>query len=320
MQTAEKKHVIIDTDPGIDDALAFLLALASPEIEVEALTTVAGNCRVEDTTRNALCVLDLVHANTIPVARGVERPLIQTLQFSGSVHGDTGLGYAVLSPPSRKAAPLHAVNMLIEKILAAPGDITLVAIGPLTNVALAIRREPRVAKLVKEVVIMGGAIKVPGNVTPQAEFNIHSDPHAAAVVFHSGMPLTLVPLDVTSQVILTGSDIAKLRKIPSPIARFVADSNQQYLEFHQKVENFDGCLVHDPLALAVAFAPDLVQTQDLYVDVDISGGVSMGCTFADFFPTRSPRPNMKVALEVDSKRFISMLLERVNSLCQQFPD
>ena len=320
MQAAAKKRIIIDTDPGIDDALAFLLALASPEIEVEALTTVVGNCSVDDATRNAICVLDLVHANHIPIARGVERPLIQTLVYSGNVHGDNGLGYAVLPPPSRKATPIHAVDLLIEKITAAPGEITLVTIGPLTNVALAIRHEPRLAMLLKDMVIMGGAIKQPGNVTPNAEFNIHSDPHAAAIVFHSGIPITLVPLDVTSQVILKGSVLEKLRKIPSPIARFVVDSNQQYLEFHQKFENVDGCLVHDPLALAVAFAPDLVQTQDLYVDVDISGGVSMGRTFADFFPARSPKPNMKVALGVDARRFMWLLLERVNSLCLQFPD
>ena len=319
MVAFQRKRIIIDTDPGVDDAHAMLLAMASPELQIEAMTSVAGNASVEQTTNNALAILELLKADHVAVARGMRRPLVQDNHFSTFVHGESGLGGAVLPAPTRHPEHRHAVDFLIDRITASSGEITLVAIGPLTNLALAIRREPDLVNAVKEVIIMGGAIKEPGNVTPQAEFNIHCDPHAAHIVFHSGMPITLVPLDVTSRVAMTRQDVDRISAIPSPIARFFTESSISYLEFYKKYEGMDSCLIHDPLALAIAFAPDLVQTRDLLVDVDISGGVSMGRTFADFSPRRSPHPNMKVALEVDAKRFLDIFLGRIENLCQKNP-
>jgi inosine-uridine nucleoside N-ribohydrolase len=185
------QRILLDTDPGIDDALALLLALASPEIQLEAITTVSGNVHVDLTTRNALALLELAGRMDIPVARGCEGPLLVKNVDAADVHGSNGLGGIELPHPKSQPVVQHAVELIIEKVMDAPGEITLVAIGPLTNIALAFRREPRIAQSVREVVIMGGALRVPGNVTPGAEFNIFCDPHAAHIVFHAGWPIRL---------------------------------------------------------------------------------------------------------------------------------
>jgi len=205
-----QKRIIIDTDPGIDDAFTFLLALASPEIQLEALTTTQGNVTLEKATRNALSILELCNASQIPVAAGSMYPLVQPLRASADVHGTSGIGGAKL--PTPKATPInqHAVDYLIERVLAEPSELGIFPIGPLTNIAMAIRKEPKFAKTVKELVIMGGAIKENGNVTPMAEFNIYVDPHAAHIVFHSGIPITLIPLDVTHKCLFKQEHVDRL--------------------------------------------------------------------------------------------------------------
>jgi len=314
-----KKRIIIDTDPGVDDALTFLLALASPEIQLEALTTVSGNIGIDKTTRNALAVLELAHASHIPVARGCSLPLVSPLHKSGeAVHGTGGIGKAVLPEPKSKPIDQHAVDYLIERILAEPQDAsrTLFTIGPMTNLALAIRKEPRIAQALKELVIMGGAIRSGGNVTPLAEFNIHADPHAAHIVFHSGIPITLIPLDATYKCLLTTADVERLNRIDSPIARFVRDATAVYMDFYKKYEGFDGCALHDPLTLAVILAPELITFEEHHIDVDISGGISMGKTFADFMNVSKKPANMKVALDVRGRDFIELFLERMEKLAK----
>jgi len=320
MDFPSPRRILIDTDPGIDDALAILLALASPEVQVEGLSIVFGNCAVEHGLRNALAVLDLVKAGPIAVAQGMERPLVQPLLLAPETHGDTGLGYARLPDPQREACRQHAVDFIIDTLRSAPGEITLVALAPLTNLAMAIRREPRVVNWVREVIIMGGAIRHQGNTTPLAEFNVYCDPHAAHIVYHSGMPITLVPLDVTYQVVLRPEHVQGLLALPSPVSRFIADATRFYMEFHDAYQKIEGCVINDPLALALAFAPDLVRTQSLYVDVDISGGVCMGKTFADFYRMTGKPANMQVALEVDSERFLALFMERMTQLCRAYPD
>ncbi len=213
------EKIIIDTDPGVDDALTFLLALASPEIRLEALTTTQGNVTLEKATRNALSVLELAHARHIPVASGSVVPLVQPLRASDHVHGESGLGNAQLPKLQAKPVSKHAVDYLIERVLAEPGEISIFAIGPLTNLAMAIRKEPRFVKAVKELVIIGAAILEHGNITPQAEFNIYVDPHAAHIVFHSGMPITLIPLDVTHKCLLMPQHVDRLMQISFPISR-----------------------------------------------------------------------------------------------------
>ena len=310
----EKKRIILDTDPGIDDALAILLALGVPEVELEALTVTFGNCSVDQGVINALSILELAGATDIPVARGADRPLVQPLLLAPETHGNSGLGYAQLPSPKIKPDPTPAVSLLIEKILANPGDITIVAVGPLTNLALAIRTEPGLLAAIKEVYIMGGAIRYDGNTTPQAEFNAYSDPHAAHIVFHSGLPITLVPLDVTYQVIFTSDDLARLQQVDVPLTRFIGEATRFYMEFHNEYQQISGCVINDPLALAITYLPELVDCQQLYVDIDISGGVSMGKTYADFYRLLEKEPNMQVALDVRPREFMEHFLERMEWL------
>jgi purine nucleosidase len=271
------KRLIIDTDPGIDDSLAILLALASPEVKLEALTVVSGNSTAQQGVINALGVLELGRSVENPGSSRSDHPFNPAaVSRDSETHGEVGIGYARLPMPAKKPVQQHAVDLIIDTVLSNPGEITLVAIGPLTNIALAVRREPRIVDAVREVFIMGGAISVGGNTTPLAEYNIYCDPHAAYIVFHSGLPLTLVPLDVTYQAILTRKDVDRLLEIQSPISRFIADATRFYMEFHNEYQKIAGCVINDPLALALTFAPDLVDIEHLFVDVDISGGVSMG--------------------------------------------
>lgn len=314
-------RIIIDTDPGVDDALTFLLALASPEIKLEALTTVQGNVTIEKATRNALSVLKLAHASHIPVSQGCAHPLLKTPHNSGeAVHGFSGLGNSNLPEPTSKTVGQHAIDYLIERMLAEPNEIRLFAIGPLTNIALAIRKEPRIAKAIKELVIMGGAIRSGGNITPLAEFNIHEDPHAAHVVFHSGIPITLIPLDATYKCLLTSDDIERLNRINSPIARFIRDATANYMEFYLKYEGFKGCAMHDPLTLATIIAPELLSFEEHYVDVDISGGISIGKTFADFMKVSKKPANIKVALDVRGRDFVELFVGRMETLSRSISD
>jgi purine nucleosidase len=309
-----QKRILFDTDPGIDDALAILLAIASPELKVEGVSVIHGNCSAEQAATNALAVLELARAGHIPVARGFDLPLVQPPLLAPETHGDNGLGYARLPAPKARPVARHSVDFLIEKILSAPGEITLVCIGPLTNVAVALRKEPRIIQAVKDVILMGGAIRHEGNTTPLAEFNVYVDPHAAQIVYHSGMPMTLVPLDVTYDCILTPKDVERLQEIKSPIPKFIADSTRFYMEFHDEYQKIEGCVINDPLALALTFAPGLCDYEEHYVDVDLSGGVSMGNTYADFYKMTRKPANMKIALGVRARDFIELFLERMEKL------
>jgi purine nucleosidase len=324
MDTMTPTRIIIDTDPGVDDALTILLTLASPEIQLEALTITQGNVTVEKGTRNALTVLELMKASHIPVAKGTSLPMVARpgsaaraggpLLASDLVHGGSGLGEANLPEPRTKPVIQHAIDYLIERFLAEPGEISLFAIGPLTNIALAIRKEPRLVGAVKEMVIMGGAIREGGNITPQAEFNIYCDPHAAHVVFHSGIPITLIPLDVTHKCMLYVEQIKRMKEQESPITRFIADATATYINFTKSKTGIEGCALHDPLTLATVIAPEQFTFEEHYVNVDISSGPSLGCTFADFYHSTGNPPNMKVALDVRGEEFVELFLQRMEAL------
>lgn len=313
------KRIIIDTDPGIDDALTFLLALASPEIKLEALTTTQGNVTLETATRNALAILELAQAGGVPVVAGSVVPLVQPLRASAHVHGQSGVGNAKLPDPKNKPVEQHAVDYLIERVLAEPNELSIFPIGPLTNIAMAIRKEPKFAKAVKELVIMGGAVLEHGNVTPQAEFNIYVDPHAAHIVFHSGIPITLIPLDVTHKCLLKPIHINRLLQVNSPITRFIKSAVETCFA-HSKSYGGEGCAMHDPLTLATVIAPELLTLKELYVEVDHSSGVSIGKTFGDFLGTTNKPANMKVALQVRGDEFIEVFIQRMESLAKSIPE
>jgi inosine-uridine nucleoside N-ribohydrolase len=307
-------RIILDTDPGIDDALALFLALSSPEIQLEAITTVSGNVPVDFTTRNALALLTLLGRTDIPVARGCRYPLLRPYVDAAHVHGDNGIGNIELPPPQSEPVAQHAVDLIIEKVMNAPGEITLVPIGPLTNIALALRHEPRIAERVREVVIMGGAVRVPGNVTPGAEFNIYVDPHAAHAVFHAGWPLRLVSLDATMQVAMTREQIEELAQHGSKVATAIKQMTTFYFDVFAAQYGHDFHM-HDPLCLAAVFQPDLITWQPAYVDVELAGTLTLGQTVAYIHRSDMPGPsNMQVSLGADAGRFMQLFLERVKRL------
>ena len=298
------RKVILDCDPGHDDAIAILLADANPAIELVAITTVAGNQTLDRTTRNALRVCALAGIDDVPVAAGCDRPLLRELVTAAEVHGESGLDGATLPEPDRGPAAAHAVDLIVETVMAAPGEITLVPIGPLTNVALALRREPRIASRVREVVLMGGSF-TRGNRTPAAEFNIFVDPEAAAVVFEAGWPLTMVGLDLTHQARATPEVVARIRAVGTPLTEAVTGLMTFYARAYPSSA---GPAVHDPCAVACVIRPDLLRCRDAFVAVETEGRWTRGMTVTDF-DGRLDRPaNARVATELDVAGFWDLAL------------
>jgi purine nucleosidase len=311
-----QKRIIIDINTSVDGAFALLLALASPEIQLEALTTTQGNVSIEKATWNALSILKLCRVHHIPVAQGSTVPLVQPLRTTTHESGISGFQ---LPEPATVPVPKHAVDYLINCVLGNPQEITLVSLGPLTNIAMAIRKEPRFASSVKELVVVGGAILDHGNITPQAEFNIHVDPYAAHIVFHAGIPTTLIPLDVTRKCLLLQAHVERLMQIGSPLPSFIRDALQVNSEWSFDLE-YPGLALHEPLAFATSIAPALLILKEYYVDVDISGGISMGKTFADILNVTKKPMNMKVAMQVRAEDFMELFLQRVETLARKIQD
>jgi inosine-uridine nucleoside N-ribohydrolase len=305
--------VLVDCDPGQDDALALLLALASPELEVLGVTTVAGNQTLPKVTANAIRVLELAGRGDIPVAAGADRPLARELVTAADAHGESGLDGPELPPARARPVDLHAVDLLAQRVLAADGSVTLVALGPLTNVALLLAERPRAAAALDRVVLMGGAI-AEGNMTAAAEFNVWVDPEAAARVFASGLDVTMVGLDVTNRAVLTRDHAERLRP-QGPVGAAVAAMLDFYGAFYARAYDHGGCPVHDAVAVARVVRPELVRTAPRHVEVDTSSGLCRGRTVVDTRRrTALPEPNAQVAVEVDVPAFVALLLERLGQL------
>jgi purine nucleosidase/pyrimidine-specific ribonucleoside hydrolase len=297
--------ILLDCDPGHDDAIALLLALGSPELELLGVTTVAGNQTLEKTTANAIRVLELAGAD-VPVAAGADRPLVREPYVAAFVHGDTGLDGPDLPPPQGRPVDEHAVDFLAERI----DGTTLVATGPLTNVALLLARHPHARP--GRIVLMGGAI-AEGNVTPAAEFNIWADPEAAARVFASGLDVTMVGLDVTHQALLTDEHARRLRQ-NGRIGGVVADLLDFYSAFHKRVYDFGGSPIHDAVAVAEVIRPELLELQELNVEVDCESTLCRGRTVVDVWKRTARDPNARVAVGIDASGFVELLLERLGRL------
>ncbi len=306
------KRIIIDTDVGVDDAMAILLALRSPELRLEALTSVFGNVDLAQTTRNCLKVLEVAGRTDIPVYRGCAQPLLGDYRGPAPVHGDDGLGNAGLSAPSGQPAAGHAVDFLRSAVTGAPGEITLIAIGPLTNVALALSLEPEMARALAGLVVMGGAVRERGNVTPAAEFNIHQDPEAASIVFAAGAPLVMVGLDVTRHVILNARELERLATRGNPLGEFIGKITPHYHGVHRTMQ-IEGITMHDSCAVAYAIDPTLFQVERLYVGVETRGTLTEGVTVADFRRQLGHPPNATVCLGADRERFVRLYLERLTA-------
>jgi inosine-uridine nucleoside N-ribohydrolase len=304
------KPVIIDCDPGHDDAMALMLAVASPELELVAVTTVAGNQTLDRVTANAIRVLDVVEAYDIPVAAGADRGLIHTADSASDVHGETGLDGPDLPPPSREPDPRHAVELIADKLREQP--LTLIAIGPFTNIALLLATHPALGSRIERIVIMGGAIGI-GNVTPSAEFNVWADPEAAHRVFTSGLDITMVGLDVTHRAMLSAERADALRETGRAGA-VVADLHAFYRQFHQRVYGHSDTPVHDALAVAHVIKPDVITTEPLPVEIDVTQGPCRGRTVVDQLHRTGQENNALVATDVDAPAFIDLLTGRISAL------
>ena len=300
-------RIVLDCDPGHDDAIALLLALASPEVELLGVTTVAGNQTLEKTTANAIRVLEFV-GRDIPVAAGADRPLVRDQVVASNVHGETGLDGPDLPPAQASPLDQHAVDFLAEQIREHDGAITLVPTGPLTNVALLLALHPDARP--ERIVLMGGAI-AEGNVTPAAEFNIWCDPEAAARVFASGIDVTMIGLDVTHEALFTPAHVSRLE---GEVGKMVSELMRFYGEFHRTVYNFDGSPIHDAVAVAHVLRPDLVRTEHLNTEIDVESELCRGRTVVDVWRRSGREPNSHVGVEIDADGFLELLVERLNAL------
>jgi inosine-uridine nucleoside N-ribohydrolase len=301
--------IVIDCDPGHDDAIAILLALASPEVELVGVTTVAGNQTLEKTTRNALVTLEVAGRSDIPVAAGADAPLRRTLRTAAHVHGETGLDGPALPEPKARPAAAHAADFLAELI--EPG-VVLVPTAPLTNVALMLDRHPDVRERLERIVWMGGSI-AEGNVTPAAEFNAFVDPEAAAAVFTSGIPITMIGLDVTHKALFTRTHAERLR-CAGRAGRFVAELSDFFQLFHERSYGFHGAPIHDAMAVAHVIDPTLVATRRANVAVETQSELCDGRTVVDLRGVTGREPNAEVGVDVDVDRFLELLVSRIESL------
>ena len=304
--------IILDCDPGHDDAIALLLALASPEVELLGVTTVHGNQTLEKTTVNALKLLEFVGRTDVRVAAGADRALCREPYVAAYVHGESGLDGPTLPEPTSAPVEQHAIDFIAGTVLAASEPVTLVPTGPLTNIALFLARHPGAAERVARIVLMGGAIGE-GNVTPAAEFNIWADPEAADRVFSSGLDVTMIGLDVTHRAIF-GSGPAEQLRVSGRVGSMVAELLEFYGRFHRETYGWDGSPIHDAIALAHSFRPGIVETVRTGIRVDCDGGLGRGRTNVDLRGRMGWEPNAEVGVEINAEAFIELLLERIASL------
>jgi purine nucleosidase len=306
--------VILDTDPGIDDALAILLLAASPEVSLEAITVTHGNTNIDKCTRNSLQLIELAGIAAVPVARGASEPMVKSLSVAEETHGNGGLGYARLPEPTILLSHDNAVDTIISLIHRYPNEITLLCIGPMTNIALAILKDPSIVALVKRVISMGGAFHFPGNATPDAEYNVFCDPESYDIILRAGFDLTIVPLDVTYKCIFTKEHLSRLSEAKPEIREFITDSTRFYMEFHDEYQSIDGCAINDPLAAAILIDPDLVRFRDYYVTVELKGEHTKAKTSADHYGILNRAANAKVAMEVNVPGFMDFFISRMKML------
>jgi inosine-uridine nucleoside N-ribohydrolase len=305
-------QILIDCDPGHDDAMALLLALASPELELLGVTTVHGNQTLDKTTANALRVLELAGRGDVCVAAGADRPLTREPRVAAQVHGESGLDGPDLPAPVGSPVEQHAVDFLAGRLHAAQRPITLIPTGPLTNIALLLAQHPGVAAQIERIVLMGGAT-AEGNVTPAAEFNMWVDPEAAARVFASGINVTMVGLDVTHRALMTAEHADTLRA-SGRVGTVVAELWAFYHQFHARVYDFPGTPVHDALAVAHVIRGDLLRTEHRNVEIDCVSELCRGRTVVDLWRVSGRDANAHVAVEVDGPAFLDLLVERIGSL------
>ncbi|KFC91027.1 pyrimidine-specific ribonucleoside hydrolase RihA [Leclercia adecarboxylata] len=303
--------IILDCDPGHDDAIALVLALASPELEVKAVTSSAGNQTPDKTLRNVLRMLTLLKRSDIPVAGGAVKPLMRDLIIADNVHGETGLDGPALPEPDFAPQNCTAVELMAKVLRESPEPVTLVATGPQTNVALLLNSHPELHAKIARIVIMGGAMGL-GNWTPAAEFNIYVDPEAAEIVFQSGIPVVMAGLDVTHRAQIMADDIERFRAINNPVARTVAELLDFFMEYHKTEKwGFQGAPLHDPCTIAWLLKPEIFTTARRWVGVETQGKYTQGMTVVDYYMLSGNEPNTDIMLDIDRQAFVDLLAERL---------
>ena len=307
------RKIIIDTDPGQDDAVAILLALASPEdVELLGITCVAGNVPLALTTKNARIVCELAGRRDVAVYAGCDRPLVRKLVTAEHVHGRTGLDGITLPDPTMPLADGHAVDFIIDTLRReAPGTVTLVPIGPLTNIAAALHRAPDLAARIQEIVLMGGAYFEVGNITPAAEFNIYVDPEAAKIVLGAGIPTTIMPLDVTHSALTTRARVEAFRALPNAVGPAVASWTDFFERFDKEKYGSEGAPLHDPCTVAYLIRPDLFTGRHINVEVETASPLTLGMTVADWWRVSGRTPNATFMRDVDAEGFFALLTDRL---------
>jgi purine nucleosidase len=306
------RKIILDCDPGHDDALAIMLALASPELEVLGVTTTYGNVSLENTTRNALKILELC-GSSVPLFAGASRPLVRERISAEFVHGLSGLDGPELPAPTRDPESKRAAEFIVDSILEHPEDVTLCPVGAMTNVALAMRLEPRIVPLIQEIVLMGGSVGI-GNWTPAAEFNILCDPHAARILFESGVNITMFGLDVTHQALALPPHIEPLKRNGNRSSLAAVELLEFFRIAYHKRYGYEGPALHDPCVIAYLIDPDLFEVQPMFVSVDSSEGPSFGRTICDQYGVLGKTPNANVAVKVNADGYFALLAERLKTL------
>jgi purine nucleosidase len=342
-------QLLLDVDTGIDDSLALMYAAASPEAEIVAVTCVGGNTDARQVADNTRAVLELIGRDDVEVALGAERPLVRPVETTPETHGPRGLGYAELPPPAKSLSDRHGVDVLVDEARRRPGEITLVTLGPLTNLALALEREPDLPGLLERWVLMGGSYRSPGNTAPTTEWNIHCDPEAAKIAFdawpaaaheRNAIPRPLaLGLDVTERAKLRPEHVVAIARLAgstpddsialargedpmhatrsvasNPVVRYLADALRFYMEFHSRYDGFYGAFIHDPFAVAAALDPRLVRTEALPVDIELAGALTAGETVTDWRRVWGKPANVDIAVAGDAEVFLERFVERVGRL------
>jgi len=314
MLNAMPQKIILDCDPGHDDAIAMLLAWGNPEIDLVGVTTVMGNQTIEKVTRNALAVARVAGITGVPFARGAHRPLVREVEVADAIHGESGLDGPVLPEPVIELDPRHAVDFIIDTVMASEvGEITLVPTGALTNIALAVRKEPRIAERVKQVVLMGGGVNV-GNWSATSEFNIVIDPEAAHIVFNEKWPLTMVGLDLTHEALATPSVAEAIAAVGTAPARFVGELLEFFGETYRDQQGFDYPPVHDPCAVAFVIDPTVMEVVRVPLDIELAGTLTLGMTVADFREAAPADCTTQVARRLDHPKFWALVVDALERI------
>lgn len=301
----ERRKIILDCDPGHDDAIAMMMAAKHPAIDLLGITIVAGNQTLDKTLVNGLNVCQKLGID-VPVYAGMPRPIMREQIVAAHIHGESGLDGPVFEPLTRKAEPVHGVSYIIDTLMASDGDITLVPVGPLSNIAVAMRMEPRILPKIREIVLMGGAFGT-GNVTPSAEFNLYADPEAARVVFTSGVPIVMMGLDLTNQTVCTPDIIERMQKVGNTAGQLFADIMNFTLKTQAEVFGLAAGPVHDATCIGYLIDPGCITTKDMYVEIDVNEGPCYGRTVCDELGVTKKAPNVRVGTGINTERFWNLV-------------